>query len=366
MNGSISSAGGGGPRRSPGLRGLCESCTARDAAPVASVLGEYGLKRGLTRSDPSQSEKVTLNVLNLEPSAGAAGRVGVPMPDGPPPPALRWCRGRWRRRCSGGAGAPEEAVPRTEEGCVVCGCSAEWDRDRERVCWCDSCWVSGCQPGVCTGHGGRDTTGPAKLSSATAAGAGNSRTAAPSPLRTETDLQPDSSHVTKAHVEELSAKFLEKISVKKLLNTQQTVVDPVDHPRPSAAGALCCRAACCRPLCCCREGTRTEVPSEEASGPTAILQSLSLDHASPLVFKEMRRLRVASANETNRAIRTDARILQRDGREDPPSGSDAFGDSYFRRAYEVFVLKNFCIFRGWEIRPLEIASSYLQECCCKR
>ena len=30
------------------------------------------------------------------------------------------------------------------DGCIACGCSAEWDAEGERVCWCDACAAEGC------------------------------------------------------------------------------------------------------------------------------------------------------------------------------------------------------------------------------
>ncbi len=32
-------------------------------------------------------------------------------------------------------------------GCDVCGCSCHWDEDGERICFCDSCWTTGCDRG---------------------------------------------------------------------------------------------------------------------------------------------------------------------------------------------------------------------------
>jgi len=46
---------------------------------------------------------------------------------------------------------------RSPQGCLVCGCSSEFDSFGDRICFCDSCQLHGCQPTVddveLTNHG---------------------------------------------------------------------------------------------------------------------------------------------------------------------------------------------------------------------
>ena len=62
---------------------------------------------------------------------------------------------------SGGAGGPS---------CAVCGCSAEVDEFRDRVCSCDTCSKSGCHAAASYGEAVNAAARAAKAAAAIAAG----------------------------------------------------------------------------------------------------------------------------------------------------------------------------------------------------